>query len=102
MEVSGMEWNADDDHELAEVMRRHDAGEDAGARPGDTTVPGWAMVAILLGLVGLTGSIFAVVVVVAFGAVWWLLRTADAAAPHERHEDDHSDRGPFGGPGIWL
>jgi hypothetical protein len=101
MEVSGMEWNAEDDHQLAEVMRRHDAGEDVCARPGETTVPDWAMAAILLGLVALTGSIFAVVVVVAFGAVWWLLRTADATVPRER-EDDPSDQGPFGGPGIWL
>lgn len=96
-----MEWSADDDNQLAEMMRRHDAGEDVTARPGDTTVPHWAMAAILFGLVALTGSVFAVVVVVAFGAVWWLLRTAETTAPRER-EDDPSDRGPFGGPGIWL
>jgi hypothetical protein len=101
MEVSGMEWSADDDQQLAEVLRRHDAGEDVCARQGETTVPNWAMAAILLGLVALTGSIFAVVVVVAFGAIWWLLRTADTTVPPE-HEDDPSDRGPFGGPGIWL
>jgi hypothetical protein len=101
MEVSGMEWNADDDQQVAEVIRRHDAGEDVCVRPGETTVPDWAIAAILLGLVALTGSVFAVVVVVAFGAVWWLLRTADAAAPRER-QDDSSDPGPFGGPGIWL
>jgi hypothetical protein len=64
-------------------------------------VPHWATAAILFGLVALTGSIFAVVVVVAFGAVWWLLRTADDTTTSER-EDDPSDQGPFGGPGIWL
>ena len=96
-----MEWSAEDDQQLAEVMRRHDAGEDVSARPGETTVPDWAMAAIVLGLIALTGSIFAVVVVVAFGAVWWLLRTAETGISHER-EDDSSDQGPFGGPGIWL
>jgi hypothetical protein len=101
MEVTGMEWSAEDDHQLAEVMRRHDAGEDVCVRPGETTVPHWATAAILFGLVALTGSIFAVVVVVAFGAVWWLLRTADDTTTSER-EDDPSDQGPFGGPGIWL
>jgi hypothetical protein len=96
-----MEWSADDDQQLAEVMRRHDAGEDVSVRPGETTVPHWVTATILLGLVALTGSIFAVVVVVAFGAVWWLLRTADTTAASQ-HEDDPSDHGPFGGPGIWL
>ena len=96
-----MEWSAEDDQQLAEVMRRHEAGEDVRARPGETTVPVWVMATILLGLVALTGSIFALVVVVAFGAVWWLLRTADATTPRER-TDDSSDQGPFGGPGIWL
>ncbi|OLT10710.1 hypothetical protein BJF78_05210 [Pseudonocardia sp. CNS-139] len=102
MEVSGMEWSADDDQQLAEMMRRHDAGEDVETRPGETAVPYWVMATIILGLVSLTGSVFAVVVVVAFGAVWWLLRTAETTAPHEEREDDPSDRGPFGGPGIWL
>jgi hypothetical protein len=96
-----MEWTADDDQQLAEAVRRHDAGEDPCARPGDTTVPEWAMITILLGLVALTGSVFAVVVVAAFGSVWWLLRTADAVEPSER-DSGREARGPFGGPGIWL
>jgi hypothetical protein len=96
-----MEWTSDDDRLLAEAVRRHDAGEDPCARPGDTTVPEWAMVAILLGLVALTGSVFTVVVVAAFGSVWWLLRTAETGPP--RDEAGHEAHGgPFGGPGIWL
>jgi hypothetical protein len=51
--------------------------------------------------VALTGSVFAVVVVAAFGSVWWLLRTADAVEPSER-DAGREARGPFGGPGIWL
>ena len=96
-----MEWTADDDQQLAEAVRRHSAGEDLRARPGETTVPEWAMITIVLGLVALTGSVFAVVVVAAFGSVWWLLRTADAVEPHER-DAGREARGPFGGPGIWL
>jgi hypothetical protein len=96
-----MEWTADDDHQLAEAVRRHDAGEDLRARPGETTVPEWVMVAIILGLVALTGSVFAFVVVAAFGSVWWLLRTADAVETHDR-DPGREARGPFGGPGIWL
>jgi hypothetical protein len=96
-----MEWTADDDHQLDEAVRRHDAGEDLCALPGETTVPEWAMVAIVLGLVALTGSVFAVVVVAAFGSVWWLLRTADAVELRDR-DAGREARGPFGGPGIWL
>jgi hypothetical protein len=100
-EVSGMEWTPDDDRLLAEAVRRHDAGEDLCARPGETTVPEWAMVAILLGLVALTGSLFTIVVVAAFGSVWWLLRTADTDAPRDQ-DAGREAHGPFGGPGIWL
>lgn len=96
-----MEWTTDDDHQLADAIRRHDAGEDLCARPGETTVPIWALAAIALGLVALTGSVFAFVVVAAFGSVWWLLRTGDDPLPPE-DGDDREVSGPFGGPGIWL
>jgi hypothetical protein len=96
-----MTWTTDDDQQFAEAVRRHESGEDPGLRPGESTVPEWVMATIVLGLVALTGSVFAVVVVAAFGSVWWLLRTADAVEPDE-HEADREARGPFGGPGIWL
>jgi hypothetical protein len=96
-----MDWTTDDDRQLAEAVRRYDAGEDPCVRPGETTVPEWAMIAIVLGLVALTGSVFMVVVVAAFGSVWWLLRTADDTEPSDS-EYGREARGPFGGPGIWM
>jgi hypothetical protein len=96
-----MEWTTEDDQQLADAIRRHDAGEDVRARPGETTVPDWAMAAIVLGLVALTGSLFIVVVVVAFGSVWWLQRAADGLEPRAR-TTGRADGGSFGGPAAWL
>jgi hypothetical protein len=96
-----MEWTADDDRLVADAVRRHEAGEDPCARPGETTVPHWTMVVIVLGLVALTGSVFAVVVVAAFGSVWWLLRTADAGDQGDR-DAGREAHGPYEGPGLWL
>ncbi|WP_219416211.1 hypothetical protein [Pseudonocardia nigra] len=95
-------WTADDDRQLAEAVRLLHAGEDVNTRPGETCVPHWVMVALLLGLVALTGSAVAVVLVAAVGAVWWLLHTEATAEPRDGQEDGPVPRGPFGGPGIWL
>jgi hypothetical protein len=104
-EADRVAWTADDDHQLAEAVRRMRAGEDVDARQGETTVPGWVMIAIVLGLVALTGSAVAVVMVGATGMVWWLLRTEGGDRAGKRADDPPhgpAPRGPFGGPGIWL
>jgi hypothetical protein len=95
-------WTAEDDRQVAEAVRLRQAGGDERTRPGETAVPHWVMAAIVLGLVALTGSPVAVVLAAAIGAVWWLLRTEETAAPVSGSEDGEVPRGPFGGPGIWL
>jgi hypothetical protein len=69
--------------------------------PGDTTVPLWAMVSIVLGLLALTGSFLIFTLVGVAALLAWLLHMASTVEPVES-QTPHGPFGPFGGPGRHL
>lgn len=102
-------------------MPQHDSPEDRqpgpipsaqdigpGALPRDTTVSAGTAAALLIGLVGLTGSVVALGVAITIVVVAWLPSTAGDAGraegdrPVPRRPPPHEPRPPFGGPVGWF
>ena len=65
--------------------------------PGDTTVPAWALLSIVLGLVALTGSIVAMCIAGTVALLGWVVR----AAGNEKGPGGRASEGPFGAAGSW-
>jgi hypothetical protein len=73
-----------------------DASSDA-VLPGDTTVPTWALLSIVLGLVALTGSIVAMCIAGTVALLGWVV----CAAGNEKDPGGRASEGPFGAADSW-
>jgi hypothetical protein len=90
----GPEWRKSDGPEVHGDRVKASTSADL---PGDTTVPVWALLSIVLGLIALTGSISAMCIAGTVALLGWMAGEAgDEKPPAGRGSD-----GPFGGAGLW-
>jgi hypothetical protein len=90
----GPEWRKSDGPEVH--GDRVQASTPAGV-PGDTTVPVWALLSIVLGLIALTGSISAMCIAGTVALLAWMARAAGDETPPA----GSGSEGPSGGVGLW-
>ncbi|MCO1660905.1 hypothetical protein [Pseudonocardia humida] len=100
------EHGGPEDRQPDPITFAQDAGP--GAMPGDTTVSAGTAAALLIGLVGLTGSVVALGVAITIVVLAWLPSTGGDADRSGRDRSapgrppPHEPRPPFGGPLGWF